>query len=112
MHDLRNLAIPSGALCVRDMGMLSWKCVVAHDHPLAAPEGPLSDDAAQLAVAGAGGYLALVAKTYYRFLITSGGVVAPDWESSATCLSAGLCVAMVPVHFALSRESIPVNGSS
>ena len=30
-------------------------------------------------------------------------VVAPDWESSATCLSAGLCVAMVPAHFARPR---------
>ncbi|EBS0209388.1 LysR family transcriptional regulator, partial [Salmonella enterica subsp. enterica serovar Enteritidis] len=27
-------------------------------------------------------------------------VVVPDWESSATCLSAGLCVGMVPTHFA------------
>ncbi len=27
-------------------------------------------------------------------------VVVPDWESSATCLSAGLCVGMVPSHFA------------
>jgi DNA-binding transcriptional LysR family regulator len=27
-------------------------------------------------------------------------VVVPDWESSATCLSAGLCVGMVPEHFA------------
>lgn len=26
------------------MGMLSWTCVVARDHPLAALEGPLSDD--------------------------------------------------------------------
>ncbi len=30
-------------------------------------------------------------------------VVAPDWETSATCLSAGLCVGMVPVHFARPR---------
>ncbi|MFA1646583.1 MAG: LysR substrate-binding domain-containing protein, partial [Enterobacteriaceae bacterium] len=27
-------------------------------------------------------------------------IVAPDWASSADCLSAGLCVGMVPAHFA------------
>ncbi|XNM60675.1 LysR substrate-binding domain-containing protein [Escherichia coli] len=26
--------------------------------------------------------------------------VVPDWESSATCISAGLCIRMVPTHFA------------
>lgn len=38
-------AIPvGGRYAFRDMGMLSWTCVVARDHPLAALEGPLSDD--------------------------------------------------------------------
>ncbi|SRN48724.1 DNA-binding transcriptional regulator [Shigella flexneri] len=27
-------------------------------------------------------------------------LVVPDWESSATCISAGLCIGMVPTHFA------------
>lgn len=38
-----------------------------------------------------------------RLLDNQRRVVAPDWESSATCLSAGLCVGMVPVHFARPR---------
>ncbi len=33
-----------GRYAFRDMGMLSWDCVVASDHPLAKMEGPLSDD--------------------------------------------------------------------
>jgi DNA-binding transcriptional LysR family regulator len=38
-------AIPvGGRYTFRDMGMLSWKCVVASHHPLAAMAGPLSDD--------------------------------------------------------------------
>lgn len=38
-------AIPvGGRYAFRDMGTLSWSCVVAHDHPLASMQGPLSDD--------------------------------------------------------------------
>ena len=33
-----------GRYAFRDMGMLSWDCVVASDHPLAKMDGPLSDD--------------------------------------------------------------------
>lgn len=33
-----------GRYAFRDMGMLSWDCVVASDHPLAKIDGPLSDD--------------------------------------------------------------------
>lgn len=38
-------AIPvGGRYAFRDMGTLSWSCVVASDHPLASMPGPLSDD--------------------------------------------------------------------
>ncbi|GJK30149.1 hypothetical protein TUM17556_20680 [Enterobacter asburiae] len=98
-------AIPvGGRYAFRDMGMLSWKCVVASDHPLAAMEGPLSDDTLR-------NWPSLVLEDTSRslpkritwLLDNQRRVVAPDWESSATCLSAGLCVAMVPVHFARPR---------
>lgn len=86
------------------MGMLSWTCVVARDHPLAALDGPLSDDTLR-------NWPSLVLEDTSRslpkritwLLDNQRRVVAPDWESSATCLSAGLCVGMVPVHFARPR---------
>ena len=38
-------AIPvGGRYAFRDMGMLSWSCVVASHHPLALMDGPFSDD--------------------------------------------------------------------
>lgn len=38
-------AIPvGGRYAFRDMGMLSWSCVVARHHPLASMNGPFSDD--------------------------------------------------------------------
>lgn len=39
-------------------------------------------------------------KRITRLLDNQKRVVVPDWESSATCISAGLCMAMVPTHFA------------
>lgn len=83
------------------MGMLSWDCVVASDHPLAKMEGPLSDDVLR-------NWPSLVREDTSRslpkrttwLLDNQKRVVVPDWESSATCLSAGLCVGMVPSHFA------------
>ncbi len=47
-----------------------------------------------------GGHLPLATKTHDLATGQSERVVVPDWESSATCLSAGLCVGMVPSHFA------------
>ena len=105
-------AIPvGGRYAFRDMGMLSWNCVVASDHPLAKMEGPLSDDTfTQLALAGAGRYLRSLPKRQPGCWIISAGWSRPDWESSATCLSAGLCVGMVPVHFARPRIEIAASG--
>lgn len=90
-----------GRYAFRDMGMLSWDCVVASDHPLAKMDGPLSDDALR-------NWPSLVREDTSRslpkrttwLLDNQKRVVVPDWESSATCLSAGLCVGMVPSHFA------------
>jgi DNA-binding transcriptional LysR family regulator len=42
----------------------------------------------------------VIAQTHTWLLDNQKRVVVPDWESSATCLSAGLCVGMVPSHFA------------
>jgi len=95
-------AIPvGGRYAFRDMGMLSWCCVVASHHPLAALDGPISDDILR-------NWPSLVREDTSRslpkritwLLDNQRRIVAPDWESSATCLSAGLCVGMVPVHFA------------
>lgn len=95
-------AIPvGGRFAFRDMGMLNWRCVVAAHHPLAGMDGPLSDDLLR-------GWPSLVWEDTSRLLpkrITwlldnQRRMVVPDWTSSAECLSAGLCVGMVPGHFA------------
>ena len=75
--------------------------MVASHHPLASMPGPLSDDTLL-------NWPSLVREDTSRtlpkritwLLDNQKRVVVPDWESSATCLSAGLCVGMVPTHFA------------
>lgn len=95
-------AIPvGGRYAFRDMGMLSWSCVVASHHPLALMDGPFSDDTLR-------NWPSLVREDTSRtlpkritwLLDNQKRVVVPDWESSATCISAGLCIGMVPTHFA------------
>lgn len=95
-------AIPvGGRYAFRDMGMLSWHCVVASQHPLAQQSAPLSDD--QLRE-----WPSLVLEDTSRslpkritwLLDNQRRVIVPDWPSAADCLSAGLCVGMVPSHFA------------
>ncbi len=95
-------AIPvGGRYAFRDMGMLSWSCVVARHHPLALNIGPLSDDELR-------NWPSLVREDTSRslpkrttwLLDNQKRVVVPDWESSATCISAGLCAAMIPSHSA------------
>ena len=94
-------AIPvGGRYAFRDMGMLNWHCVVASHHPLAKIPGPLSDDTLR-------NWASLVLEDTSRslpkritwLLDNQKRLVVPDWESSATCLSAGLCIGMVPSHF-------------
>ncbi|MCD6880783.1 DNA-binding transcriptional activator PunR [Escherichia coli] len=95
-------AIPvGGRYAFRDMGMLSWSCVVASHHPLALMDGPFCDDTLR-------NWPSLVREDTSRtlpkritwLLDNQKRVVVPDWESSATCISAGLCIGMVPTHFA------------
>ncbi|WP_369010415.1 LysR substrate-binding domain-containing protein, partial [Salmonella enterica] len=85
----------------RDMGTLSWSCVVASDHQLASMPGPLRDDTLR-------NWPSLVREDTSRtlpkritwLLDNQNSVVVPDWDSAATCLSEGLCVGMVQTHFA------------
>lgn len=95
-------AIPvGGRYAFRDMGVLSWRCVVAAAHPLAQRDGALSDDDLRA-------WPSLVLEDTSRLLpkrITwlldnQHRVVVPDWQSAADCLSAGLCIGMVPSHIA------------
>ena len=81
--------------------MLSWDCVVASHHPLAKMAAPLSDDVLR-------NWPSLVREDTSRslpkrttwLLDNQKRVVVPDWDASETCLSAGLCVGMVPGHLA------------
>ncbi|AHB70616.1 DNA-binding transcriptional activator PunR [Cronobacter malonaticus] len=95
-------AIPvGGRFAFRDMGMLSWRCVVAHHHPLAQHAGALSDDRLR-------DYPSLVLEDTSRslpkritwLLDNQRRVVVPDWYCAADALSEGLCIGMVPTHFA------------
>ncbi|WNN46279.1 MULTISPECIES: DNA-binding transcriptional activator PunR [Winslowiella] len=95
-------AIPvGGRFGFRDMGALNWRCVVRADHPLAQQVGSIDDDTIRQ-------WPSLVLEDTSRSLpkrITwtldnQRRLVAPDWESAFDCLLAGLCVGMVPGHFA------------
>ncbi|WP_254891232.1 LysR substrate-binding domain-containing protein, partial [Cronobacter sakazakii] len=95
-------AIPvGGRFAFRDMGMLSWRCVVAHHHPLAQHADALSDDRLR-------DYPSLVLEDTSRslpkritwLLDNQRRVVVPDWHCAADALSEGLCIGMVPTHFA------------
>lgn len=98
-------AIPvSGRYAFRDMGLLRWYCVVANQHPLAHEEDVLSDERLRA-------WPALVLEDTSRslprritwLLDNQRRMVVPDWATAADCLSAGLCVGMVPAHIAHSR---------
>lgn len=95
-------AIPvGGRYAFRDMGMLSWQCVVAAHHPLAQRDEALSDDLLR-------NWPSLVLEDTSRslpkritwLLDNQRRLVAPDWPSGEECLSAGLCIGMVPSHVA------------
>ncbi len=95
-------AIPvGGRFAFRDMGTLRWYCVVASHHPLAQNNTPLSDDELRA-------WPSLVLEDTSRslpkrttwLLNNQRRLLAPDWASAMDCLSAGLCIGMVPVHVA------------
>jgi len=95
-------AIPvGGRFAFRDMGALNWRCVVNASHPLAAATGGLQDDDIRpwpsLVLEDTS--RALPRRTIWT-LDNQRRLVVPDWESAFDCLRAGLCVGMVPGHFA------------
>ena len=95
-------AIPvRGRFAFRDMGSLNWRCVVKTSHPLLNHEGPLSETLIRewpsLVLEDTS--RALPKRTTWT-LDNQRRLVVPDWESAFDCLRAGLCVGMVPGHFA------------
>jgi len=95
-------AVPvGGRFAFRDMGSLNWRCVVQVDHPLLKQQGPFSDDVLRewpsLILEDTS--RALPKRTTWA-LDNQRRLVVPDWESAFDCLQAGLCVGMVPGHFA------------
>ena len=92
-------AIPvGGRFAFRDMGTMSWRCVVASSHPLAQRGGTLSDDDLR-------DWPSLVLEDTSRslpkritwLLDNQHRVVVPDWESGSDCLSAGLCLSLIHI---------------
>lgn len=96
-------AIPvGGRYGFRDMGALSWQCVVTATHPLAQRySDPLSDEVLR-------DWPSLVLEDTSRslpkritwLLDNQRRLVVPDWESAIDCLNAGLGIAMLPAHIA------------
>ncbi|WP_034914541.1 DNA-binding transcriptional activator PunR [Erwinia sp. 9145] len=95
-------AIPvGGRYAFRDMGALNWRCVVQARHPLAQCTKDIDDETVRE-------WPSLVLEDTSRSLPkrttwtldNQRRLVVPDWESAADCLLAGLCVGMVPGHFA------------
>jgi len=94
-------AVPvSGRFSVRDMGKLSWRCVVAKDHPLRGQTFIREED---LRV-----WPSLVIEDTSRVLPrrdtwtldNQRRLVVPNWSVGIRCVQSGLCVAMVPSHIA------------
>nr|CBX80559.1 Uncharacterized HTH-type transcriptional regulator ydhB [Erwinia amylovora ATCC BAA-2158] len=95
-------AIPvGGRFAFRDMGSLNWRCVVNAQHPLVSRPGPLTEEWIRewpsLVLEDTS--RALPKRTTWT-LDNQRRLVVPDWESAFDCLRAGLCVGMVPGHFA------------
>jgi len=95
-------AVPvGGRFSFRDMGSLNWRCMVQAGHPLLKRATPLSDELLRE-------WPSLVLEDTSRALPkrmtwtldNQRRLVVPDWESALDCLAAGLCVGMVPGHFA------------
>jgi len=95
-------AIPvGGRFAFRGMGMLNWRCVVMADHPLTHHQGNVSEEAISewpsLVLEDTS--RALPKRTTWT-LDNQRRLVVPDWASAFDCLRTGLCVGMVPGHFA------------
>lgn len=99
-------AIPvGGRFAFRDMGKLSWQCVVERTHPLAKIKGIVSDDVLREwpSLMMEDTSRALTRRTTWT-LDNQRRLVVPDWQSGIDCLLAGLCVGMVPAHLAAPLE--------
>lgn len=95
-------AIPvGGRFAFRDMGSLNWRCVVLAGHPLLSHSSPLNEELIRewpsLVLEDTS--RALPKRTTWT-LNNQRRLVVPDWDSAFDCLRAGLCVGMVPGHFA------------
>lgn len=95
-------AIPvGGRFAFRDMGSLNWRCVVLAGHPLLGHSSPLNEELIRewpsLVLEDTS--RALPKRTTWT-LNNQRRLVVPDWDSAFDCLRAGLCVGMVPGHFA------------
>lgn len=95
-------AVPvTGRFSVRDMGKLSWCCVVANDHPLQGQIRIEEDDLRR--------WPSLVIEDTSRVLPrrdtwtldNQRRLVVPNWPVGMRCVQKGLCVAMVPAHIAM-----------
>ena len=96
-------AVPvGGRYGFRDMGVLSWHCVVSATHPLAQlHSGPMSDEVLR-------DWPSLILEDTSRslpkrttwLLGNQRRLVVPDWTSAVDCLNAGLGIGMIPSHIA------------
>ncbi|PSW64276.1 LysR family transcriptional regulator [Photobacterium leiognathi subsp. mandapamensis] len=98
-------AVPiGGSFDYRDMGVLTWKFVVAPDHPLAAVDHPIeSHELAQYPAICLEDTSRTLPKRTTWLMDNQRRIMVPSWYSAFQCLEAGLGITVVPSHMAISK---------
>ncbi len=96
-------AVPvSGNFAYRDMGILTWKFLVAPQHPLAHITTPLTEqEIVKFPAICLEDTSRTLPKRMTWLLDNQRRIMVPNWHSALQCLKAGLGVCLVPTHMAL-----------
>ncbi|MGR5080494.1 DNA-binding transcriptional activator PunR [Photobacterium swingsii] len=98
-------AIPVGGnFDYRDMGILTWKFVVAPNHPLVNVPGPLGDKVlAQYPAVCLEDTARTLPKRTTWLVDNQRRIMVPNWHSALQCIKSGLGISVVPTHMAIPR---------
>lgn len=97
------MAIPVGGnFGYREMGSLTWKFLVAPDHPLASKKSPLTPtELAQYPAICLDDTSRVLPKRITWLMDNQRRIMVPNWHSALQCLKAGLGISVVPTHRAM-----------
>lgn len=95
-------AIPvTGQFCYRQMGNLTWRFVVAPDHPLANEIAPLNNEMlCQYPAICLEDTSRILPKRATWWLDNQRRLTVPNWHSAIQCFRAGLGIGVMPSHLA------------